>query len=200
VVIDSTLAPGSLTYGEIVVPGRTDRELIVSTHVCHPSLCDDNLSGIAISAALAAQLASGPPPSHTIRFVYAPGTIGAITWLARHRDTVARIDGGLTLTCLGDTRRSRTSAPSGAARGSTGRPNTCSDAIGVDHEVIDFFPYGYDERQYNSPGFRAPVGSLMRGRHGQFPEYHTSADNLAFVRTSSSSRRSAWSTQILRVA
>jgi aminopeptidase-like protein len=182
VVIDSTLAPGSLTYGEIVVPGRTDRELIVSTHVCHPSLCDDNLSGIAISAALAAQLASGPAPSHTIRFLYTPGTIGAITWLARHRDTVARIDGGLTLTCLGDTRHftyKRTE------RGGT-RIDRAAEHVptrsGVDHEVIDFFPYGYDERQFNSPGFRAPVGSLMRGRHGQFPEYHTSADNLAFVR------------------
>ena len=95
-------APGSLTYGEFVVPGRTDDEILVSSHVCHPSLCDDNLSGIAVSAALARRLLDGPPPRHTFRFLYAPGTIGAITWLARNRETAERIRHGLTLTCLGD--------------------------------------------------------------------------------------------------
>ena len=180
-VIDSTLAPGSLTYGEFVVAGRSTDEVLISTHVCHPSLCDDNLSGISISTMLAAELAAGPAPRHTYRFVYAPGTIGAITWLERNRDRVDRIVGGLTLTCLGDShpftfkRTERTATPiDRAAEYVLGRS-------GVDHEIIEFFPYGYDERQYNSPGFRAPVGSLMRGRHGKFPEYHTSADDLSFV-------------------
>lgn len=183
VVIDSTLEPGSLSYGEFVIPGRIDDEVLISTHVCHPSLCDDNLTGIAVSVATAARLAAGPQPRLTHRFVYAPGTIGAITWLARNRERVDRIAGGLTLTCLGDEH------PFTYKR--TERGDTLVDravrhvllAGRHDHEVIDFFPYGYDERQYNSPGFRAPVGSLMRGRHGRFPEYHTSADDLSFVGT-----------------
>jgi aminopeptidase-like protein len=181
VVIDSTLEPGSLTYGEFVVPGHRSDEVLISTHVCHPSLCDDNLSGIAISAMLAAALAAGPTPHHTFRFLFAPGTIGAITWIDRNRDRVDRIAAGLTLTCLGDShpftykRTERTGTPIDRAA------EHVLARSGVDHHVIDFFPYGYDERQYNSPGLRIPVGSLMRGRHGQFPEYHTSEDNLAFV-------------------
>lgn len=183
VVVDSTLEPGSLTYGEFVVPGVLGDEVLISTHVCHPSLCDDNLTGIAVSTALARALASGPPPRHTFRFVYAPGTIGAITWLERNRAAVDRIVAGLTLTCLGDahpfTYKRTERADTRIDRAATYVLNSA----GLPHDVIDFFPYGYDERQYNSPGFRAPVGSLMRGRHGQFPEYHTSADDLSFVST-----------------
>lgn len=179
--IDSTLEPGSLTYGECVVPGESAEEIIVSSHVCHPSLCDDNLSGIAVSTFVAQALLAGPTPRHTIRFLYAPGTIGAITWLERNRERVDRIVGGLTLTCLGDThpftykRSEAGTAPVDLAAGQQ------LARSGVDHEIIDFFPYGYDERQFNSPGFRVPIGSLMRGRHGRFPEYHTSADDLDFV-------------------
>jgi aminopeptidase-like protein len=181
VCIDSALAPGSLTYGELVVPGTTDDEILISTHVCHPSLCDDNLSGIAVSVLLARQLRAGPIPRHTFRFLYAPGTIGAITWLARNRDHAARIAHGLTLTCLGDDHPftyKRTVA--GDAPIDRAAAHVLASS-GHDHELIDFFPYGYDERQYNSPGFRLAVGSLMHGRHGQFPEYHTSGDNLDFV-------------------
>jgi aminopeptidase-like protein len=181
VVIDSTLAPGSLSYGEFVVPGRVDREVLLSAHVCHPSLCDDNLSGIAVSTMLAAALARGPRPRLTYRYLFAPGTIGAIAWLDRNRDRVGRIVGGLTVTCLGDEHPftyKRTERASTAIDRAAEHVLASSE---IDHDVIDFFPYGYDERQYNSPGFRAPVGSLMRGRHGEFPEYHTSADDLAFV-------------------
>jgi aminopeptidase-like protein len=194
VCIDSTLEPGSLTYGELVLPGATDEEILISTHVCHPSLCDDNLTGIAVSVALARALAALPERRRTVRFLYAPGTIGAITWLAQNGESARRIRHGLTLTCLGD-----------------GHPFTYKKTVGGDaeidraaihalatsglpHSIIDFFPYGYDERQYNSPGFRLPVGSLMRGRHGQFPEYHTSGDNLGFV----SSERMAESLRVLR--
>ena len=181
VVVDTTLDEGSLTYGELVVPGRSEDEVLVSTHVCHPSLCDDNLSGIVVSAALARALLDGDPPARTHRFVYAPGTIGAITWLATHRDVVPRIAAGLTLTCLGDLHPftyKRTLAGDGLI-------DRAAEHVlrtrAIEHDVIDYFPYGYDERQYNSPGFRAPVGSLMRGRHGRFPEYHTSADDPGFV-------------------
>jgi aminopeptidase-like protein len=181
VVVDSTLAPGSLTYGEAVIPGRTDREILVSTHVCHPSLCDDNLSGLAVAAHVAAAIAAGPRPDHTIRFVFAPGTIGAITWLARNREVATRVTHGLTLTCLGDDRHLTYKRTYGGVED--------IDLVAAhvlahqtdEHDVIDFYPYGYDERQYNSPGFRMPVGSLMRGRHGRFREYHTSGDDLSFV-------------------
>jgi aminopeptidase-like protein len=181
VSIDSTLAPGSLTYGELLVPGHADDEILISSHVCHPSLADDNLSGVAVSTLLARALLGGPPPRHSIRFVYAPGTIGAITWLARNPVASRRIVGGLTLTCLGDGQPftyKRTVAGEAVIDRAAAHVLATS---GRAHELIDFFPYGYDERQYNSPGFRIPIGSLMRGRHGRFPEYHTSDDNLDFV-------------------
>lgn len=181
VCIDSTLAPGALTYGELVLPGSSNEEILISTHVCHPSLCDDNLSGVAISVFLARELMGMTGRRHTIRFLYAPGTIGAITWLAENRERARLVRHGLTLTCLGD------SHPFTYKRTVTGQADIDRAAehvlatSGLPHHIIDFFPYGYDERQYNSPGFRLAVGSLMRGRHGQFPEYHTSGDNLDFV-------------------
>jgi aminopeptidase-like protein len=164
-----------------MLPGRSEEEVLVSAHICHPSLCDDNLSSIAVSVLLARHLLDLPDRHLTLRFLYAPGTIGAITWLALNRERASRIRHGLTLVCLGD------------RHGFTYKRTLCGEAgidraaahvlrhAGVQHQVIDFFPYGYDERQYNSPAFRIPVGSLMRGRHGRFPEYHTSADNLDFV-------------------
>src|SRR3954470_16425355 len=184
VCIDSTLAPGHLSYGELVLPGVSAagaNEILVSTHVCHPSLCNDNLSGIAVATALARELAARPSRRWTYRFVFAPGTIGAITWLAQHRDVVPRIRAGLTIMCVGSAH------PFTYKRTVVGDSEIDRAAAivlgdrGAGDPVIDFFPYGYDERQYNSPGFRAPVGSVMRGRHGMFPEYHTSADNLGFV-------------------
>jgi aminopeptidase-like protein len=181
VVIDASLAPGALTFGEVVVPGRTSDEVLISAHVCHPSLCDDNLSGIAVAAALARRLLAGPMPHHTFRFVFAPATIGAITWLATRREVVERIKHGLTLTCLGDD-HPFTYKRSVLGTASVDRAAAVAlRASGVAHHIIDFFPYGYDERQYGSPGFRLPVGSLMRARHGTFPEYHTSDDDLDFV-------------------
>jgi aminopeptidase-like protein len=181
VCIDSSLEPGALTYGELVVPGILSDEILVSTHVCHPSLCDDNLSGIAVSIFLARHVAALPRRRHTFRFLYAPGTIGAIAWLALNRERVGRIRHGLTLTCLGDSLPfTYKKTVSGLADIDRAAAHVLSHS-GVSHQVIEFFPYGYDERQFNSPGFRAPVGSLMRGRHGRFPEYHTSADNLSFV-------------------
>jgi aminopeptidase-like protein len=199
VVVDTTLAPGHLTYGELVLPGQLEDEILISTHVCHPSLADDNLSGLVVSAFLARHLAARPGRRHTLRFLYAPGTIGAITWLARNRATASRVKHGLTLTCLGDGAPFTYKRTVGgaatidrAAAHVLGRRSDAADAADAAgaagaavpsgaNQVIDFFPYGYDERQFNSPGFRLPVGSLMRGRHGQFPEYHTSADNPAFV-------------------
>jgi aminopeptidase-like protein len=179
VCIDSTLEPGHLTYGEAVLPGETADEILISAHVCHPSLADDNLSGAVIAAALARHFA-GKKLRHTLRFVFAPGTIGAIVWLSRNREHSLRIKHGLTLTCLGDSQKftyKRT------LKGTAPVDRALAHVLAKhEHQLIDFFPYGYDERQYNSPGFRLPVGSLMRGRHGMFPEYHTSGDDLSFVK------------------
>jgi aminopeptidase-like protein len=181
VCIDSTLEPGSLTYGELFLPGTSPDEILISAHVCHPSLCDDNLSGLAVSTFLARELAARPNRRLGVRFLFAPGTIGAITWLAQNRENAQRIRHGFTLTCLGDqhpfTYKRTVSGDAAIDRAAT----HVLRSRGAADQLIDFFPYGYDERQYNSPGFRLPVGSLMRGRHGEFPEYHTSLDNLAFV-------------------
>jgi aminopeptidase-like protein len=181
VVIESTLAPGSLTYGEALVPGLTTDEILIVAHACHPSLCDDNLSGISIATLLARDLSAGPPLRHSVRFLFAPGTIGAIAWLAGNTGSLDRIKAGLTLTCLGD---GHPFTFKRTLRGDTLTDRAVTHVLttsGHAHEVLDYFPYGYDERHFNSPGFRLPIGSLMRGRHGQFPEYHTSADNLEFV-------------------
>ena len=180
VCIDATLAPGSLSYGEYLLRGRSEREILISVHVCHPSLCNDNLSGIAVSALLARRLRERER-EYSYRFLYVPGTIGSLTWLSRNTAGVSRIAHGLTLVCLGD------GSPFTYKRTLAGGAEVDRAAAlalresGFAHELIDYFPFGYDERQYNSPGFRLAVGSLMRARHGQFPEYHSSADDLDFV-------------------
>jgi aminopeptidase-like protein len=181
VCVDATLADGHLTYGEHVVPGETDEEVLVTCHVCHPSLANDNLSGIAVATRLAGLLGQGRP-RYTHRFLFIPGTIGSITWLARNEDRVGRIRHGLVLACLGDPgwltyKRSR--------RGDTEVDRAVAHALassGRPHELQDFTPYGYDERQFCSPGFDLPVGCLSRTPYARYPEYHTSADDLDLVR------------------
>jgi aminopeptidase-like protein len=179
VEIDSELKDGSLTYGEYLHRGKTDREFLLSAHICHPSLANDNCSGLALLATLARRMA-GRETRYSYRFLFAPGTIGAITWLARNEDRIHLIDHGLVLSCVGD-----------AGRPSYKRSRRHDAFIDramahiLKHEagstVMDFSPYGYDERQYCSPGFNLPVGMFQRSVHGTFPEYHTSADNLGFI-------------------
>ncbi|WP_340557123.1 DUF4910 domain-containing protein [Streptomyces sp. GSL17-111] len=180
--IDSTLADGHLTYAEHVVPGQVADEVIVSAHVCHPSLANDNLAGIAVATFLARELAR-QTPYYTYRFLFAPGTIGAITWLARNAERVHRGDvrHGLVLACAGDRgrltyKRSR--------RGDAGIDRVMRHVLGASerpHHIAEFTPYGYDERQFCSPGFDLGVGSLSRTPYAGYPEYHTSADDLDFV-------------------
>ena len=180
VFIDSSLEAGHLTYGECFLPGESREEVLISTHVCHPSLCNDNLSGIALNVALAQTIASGAH-RYSYRFLFIPGTIGAITWLARNEDKLAFIKHGLVLTGVGDSgnlhyKKSR--------RGSAEIDRAFAHVLqhsGKQHKILEFSPYGYDERQYCSPGINLPVGRLSRTPHGTFPEYHTSADNLEFV-------------------
>ncbi len=182
--IDATLTEGSLTYGESVVDGDRDTEVLLSCHICHPSMANDNLSGIAL-ATFAAQALQGVALRHTYRFLFIPGTIGSITWLARHEDEVGRIVAGLVLSGVGDRgafsyKRSR--------RGGTLVDRAVEHVLassGQPFTTLDFIPYGYDERQYCSPGFDLPVGRLSRSPHGEYPEYHTSADNLDFITAAS---------------
>lgn len=181
IFIDSTLATGALTYGELVIPGRTEEEVLFSAHICHPSLANDNLSGISLLTYLAEWLKKRAN-TYTYRFLFIPGTIGSITWLAQHESETQKIRHGLVASLVGD---------GGAFTYKKSRQGnaTIDRAVahvlkhsGYDFQIIDFFPYGYDERQFCSPGFNLPVGNLTRSQFGQYPEYHTSADDLQLIR------------------
>lgn len=181
VCIDSTLAPGSLSYGELVIPGETDDTVLFSCHACHPSLANDNLAGIAVSSFLARHLMA-QPRRLTYRFVYLPGTIGSIVWLSRNEDVTPQIKAGLTVTCLGDGGHSTYKK---SRRGDAEIDRAVVHVLkqsGQPYKINEFIPYGYDERQYCSPGFNLPVGSFMRTPNGQYPQYHTSADNLELIK------------------
>lgn len=181
VCINSSLKPGHLTYAEFKIVGETSDEFLFSAHSCHPSLANDNLSGMAIAARLA-QFLQGRRLRNTYRFLWAPGTIGAITWLAMNRNVLGNIRGGLVLSCLGDAgafhyKRSR--------RENAGIDSVVECVLAESdrgHVVDPFEPMGYDERQFCSPGFDLPVGRLSRTPNGRYSEYHTSADNLQFVK------------------
>ena len=180
VCVDATLEPGSLTYGELVIPGTTADEVLLTTHVCHPSMANDNVSGIVVLTELGRRLAARRR-RFTYRLLFIPGTFGSITWLATHRDVVPRIRHGLVLTGLGDasplhykqSRRGATDIDRAAAL--VFRERAAGD------RCIPFSPYGYDERQFCSPGFDLAVGRLSRSLHGEFPEYHTNDDNMSFI-------------------
>lgn len=180
VVVDTTLADGALSYAEVLLRGAEPHEVLFSTHICHPALANDNLSGIVVLTALAELLATART-RYSYRFLFLPGTIGAIAWLAHNEQAAPRIRAGLVAAGLGDRgpfhyKRSR--------RGDTEIDRAAVSALrdaGVEHGVSDFTPFGYDERQFCSPGFDLPVGSLTRRPYGTYPEYHTSADDLAFI-------------------
>lgn len=180
VVIDSSLENGSLTYGEFVIPGQTDQEILISCHCCHPSLCNDNLSGIAVASMLA-EILSPLKLKYTYRFLFIPGAIGSIAWLAQNEQLAGRIRHGIVVTGVGD---------EGAFHYKRSRQRDAEINQAVEHvlkhcgesyHIRDYSPYGYDERQYCSPGFNLAVGVLSRSPHGQYPQYHTSADNKDFV-------------------
>ena len=181
VFIDASLEDGSMTWGECLLPGSTAEEVVISSHVCHPQLANDNLSGIAVAVHLAETLARVPERRYSYRFLFAPGTIGAIAWLARNREGLDTFCHGLIAANLGDGgafhyKKSR--------RGDHEIDRAVVAAVaGLGENVVteDFFPFGYDERQYCSPGFDLPVGVLTRTPWGRYPEYHTSADDLSFI-------------------
>ena len=163
-----------------MLPGTSAEEILVSSHVCHPSLANDNLSGVVVATYLASVLAQ-TEQRYTYRFLFAPGTIGAIVWLSRNEHLLDRIRAGLVLACVGDdgpvvykrSRRGDAEVDRAAAHVLRGR--------GLCDEVIGFFPYGNDERQFCSPGFDLPVGAITRSGHNRSERHHTSADDLASI-------------------
>ncbi|WP_248845872.1 DUF4910 domain-containing protein [Acetobacter senegalensis] len=162
------------------MPGESDEEFLFSIHCCHPSLANDNLSSLAIAIELIRKLQDLPERRLSYRFLFLPGTIGSITWLARNSDKTKNIKNGLVLSCLGD----KGPFTYKKAREDSASINALMSKLlsrQSNARIWDFEPYGYDERQYCSPGFNLPVGCLMRSPNGTFPEYHTSADNLDFV-------------------
>ncbi|RLA34720.1 MAG: peptidase M28 [Gammaproteobacteria bacterium] len=180
VVIDSSLEDGSLSYGECFLPGQSQQEVLISTHICHPSLCNDNLSGIAVATFLADSLVARDC-RYSYRFLFVPVTIGAIAWLAQNEDKLSNIRHGLVASNLAD-KGGFTYKKSRSGRSTIDRVvERVLRNSGVEYELREFIPYGYDERQYGSPGFDLPVGSLSRTPYGEYPEYHTSADNLDFI-------------------
>ncbi|OGD63351.1 peptidase M28 [Candidatus Beckwithbacteria bacterium RBG_13_42_9] len=182
VVIDSSLKNGYLTYGELYLKGKKREEILFSCYICHPSLCNDNLSGIILSAFLGKYLLN-KKLKYSYRFLFIPETIGAIAWLSLNEKKVSRIKHGLVITCVGDAGK--------LTYKKTRDGNAVIDKVvekaladsGNDYQILEFFPSGSDERQFCSPGFNLPVGSLMRTPYGRYPEYHTSADNLDLVRS-----------------
>jgi aminopeptidase-like protein len=180
VVIDTDLSTGNLTYAEYYLKGKTREEVLISTHICHPSLCNDNLSGIAVCTYLASAL-SKTRPHYSYRFLFIPGTIGAIAWLALNENGLKHIKYGLVTSLLGidsifTYKRSRI--------GNAGIDRIVEHVLSlqdIQYKIIDFIPYGYDERQFCSPGYNLPVGNLTRVPFGEYPEYHTSADNFDLI-------------------
>jgi len=181
--IDSSLKKGALSWGELLIPGESKEEVLISSYICHPSMANDSISGVVLATLLAKSLrVCKEKLRYSYRFLFVPETIGAVAWLSKNRAAAKRIRHGLVATCVGDSgaftyKRSR--------RGDAPVDKAAQKAIedsGKPYSIVDFFPWGSDERQYCSPGFDLAIGSLMRSMYGTFPAYHTSGDDLRLVK------------------
>jgi aminopeptidase-like protein len=182
--IDSKLdSNGSLTYGDVILPGESKMEIVFSTYICHPSLANNELSGPLVATFLYKQLNQLKNRFYTYRFIFTPETIGTITYLSKHGSYLKEnIHAGLIITCAGDQGK--------FTYKKSKKENTEINKVvehilkhyaKKNHKVVEFIPIGSDERQYCSPGFNLPFGSLMRTMYGEYKEYHTSADNKEFI-------------------
>jgi len=181
IMIDSTLENGSLTYGEFLKIGEVEDEFLISCYICHPSMCNDNLSGPVLATILGKYLKE-IKTKFSYRFLFIPETIGAITWLSKNEKSIHKIKNGLIATCLGDSGIMTYKKTRNGDNEIDRISKYVLENSKQEFNIIDFLPIGSDERQFCSPAFNLPVGSLMRTMHGKFPEYHTSADNLDFVK------------------
>ena len=181
--IDATLAPGSLTYGELIVPGESADEIFISTYVCHPSMANNELSGPMVSAALATYVQSLPNRHYTYRFAFTPETIGAITYADRNLEALQRnVVAAINLSCIGDDRAYTYLA----SRNGNLRIDRIAKRVIRTRDNVREYSYlgrGSDERHYGAPGVDLPMISLMRSRYADYPEYHTSLDDLDAVVT-----------------
>lgn len=182
-VIDSELFDGVLNYAEAIIPGETDEEIMFSTYFCHPSMANNECSGLALSAELINTVASMEKRKYTYRFVFVPETIGSITYLSQDNHVPylkEHVKAGFVLSCVGD---NNDYSIVESRYGNTIADRVLKNVIKYKehYTVYDFHERGSDERQYNAPGVDLPVVCFCRSKFGEFPEYHTSADNMTYV-------------------
>lgn len=182
VVIDSTLEDGSLTYGELIVPGQTDDEILMTSYLCHPSMANDDLSGPVVLTELMKYVQQMPNRRYTYRFVINPETIGAITYISRNLEVLLKhVKAGFVLSCVGD---NRTYSYLATKYGDTLADRVMQNVLKFhypEYKKYSFLDRGSDERQYGSAGVNLPVCGFCRSLYTKFPEYHTSADNMDLI-------------------